>query len=83
MNELGAELDRHRDAGKAACVTAPADPVSCFDQQNGAPGARELRGGGKSGGTGADYEDVDLNRRTSQGTMMSSAVIARKVAEIG
>ncbi len=83
MDEFRAELHRHRDAGKAACMTAPANPVSCFDQQNRTPGARELRGRGESGGTGADYEDVDLNRRTSQGTMMSSAVSARKEAEIG
>ena len=83
MDEFRAELDRHRNPGKPACVAAPADPVPRFHDKNGASGARELCGCGEAGGAGADYEDVDLNRRTSQGTMMSSAVSASSEAEIG
>ena len=37
----------------------------------------------ETGGTSADYKDVGLNLRTSQGTMMSSAVSASSEAEIG
>ena len=44
-----------------------------------------LGGGGEAGGTGADDEDVDLGRllRTSRGTITSSAVIPRNVADSG
>ena len=83
MNEFGAELDRHRQTRQAARVAAPADPVSRFDEQDRSAGARQLRCGGKSRGAGADYEDVGLSLRTSQGMMTSRAVSPSRDAEIG
>jgi len=83
MNELGAELDRYRNARQAVREAARADAVARLDHQHRAAGARERVCRGEAGGTGADYEDVDLNLRMSQGAMMSSAVMASSVAEIG
>src|SRR5688500_8209077 len=83
VDELRAELDRHRDRGQTARVAAAADPVPCLDDQDRSAGARELGSRGKAGGAGADYEDISLNLRTSQGTITISAVSASSEAEMG
>src|SRR5262245_3873712 len=83
VNELRAELDRDGQPGNALRLAATPDAFSRLHHEHRATGARERHRGGEARGAGADYEDVDLNRRTSQGAISSSAVMARSVAEIG
>ena len=66
MDELGAELDRHRYAGKPARVAAAADPVSCLNDQDRSARARELRGRRQARRPCAD--DDDILRRFAQAT---------------
>src|SRR5262245_4820844 len=85
MNELCTQLDWRGDSRQAARQAAAAQSVSCFDHQDGPASARERIGRGQARGAGADDQDVYafLNRRASQGTMISSAVSASSEAEIG
>jgi hypothetical protein len=58
VDELGAELDRHRDAGLAHRPAAAADALTRFEEQHRATRAAELGGGRKAGGARAYDDDV-------------------------
>jgi hypothetical protein len=58
VDELGAELDRDREAGKATRPAAAADPAARLQDDDRTAGFLKSRGGGQAGGAGAQDEDV-------------------------
>src|SRR5687767_8503999 len=59
VDELGAELDGHRQPRLVVRPDAPADPITRIDQERAPACARERGGRGHAGCTGADDSNVD------------------------
>ena len=65
VEELGAKLDRNVEARDAARPAAAADALARLEHEHRAPGTRQLIGGGKSRGAGANHHEVGCWRGSS------------------
>src|SRR5947207_2964387 len=59
MNELGAELDRHRCIAIMDGINPPADAVASLDQDDAEPGVRQIPRSRETRRTGSDHQRVD------------------------
>jgi hypothetical protein len=62
VDEFGSELQRQGGQRIVNGMDAPADPVAGFEAKRVAAGAIQLAEGGQAGGSGSNYDYVDVRR---------------------